>query len=67
MGSKPKSVSMPPDPDPRPTATGDSSQEVKQAAREEQKRNLQTYGRQKTILAGASSQDNSNKKTILGG
>lgn len=67
MGGKAKSVDMPPDPDPRPTATGDSSQEVRQAKREEQKRNLQTYGRQKTILAGNRSQDNTNKKTILGG
>ncbi len=67
MGSSAKTPAMPPDPDPRPTATGDSSQEVKQASREEQKRNLQTYGRQKTILAGASSQDNAGKKTILGG
>ena len=67
MGGKAKSVDMPPDPDPRPTATGDSSQEVRQAKREEQKRNVLTYGRQKSILAGNRSQDIAIKKTILGG
>lgn len=65
--SSPKSVDTPPDPDPRPTVTSSSSAEVKQASREEKQRNLQTYGRQKTVLAGNSSQDNANKKTILGG
>ena len=67
MGSKPTKADTPKDPDPRPTITSESSQEVQQARREEQKRVAGTYGRQKTILAGNTSADNANKKTILGG
>lgn len=63
----PKTARMPSDPDPRPTVIGDSSQEVQSKTREERKKAVGTYGRQKTILAGNSSADNANKKTILGG
>ncbi len=66
MGSA-KSVKTPDDPDPTPIASSDSSAEVQGAARQEKKRVAKNYGRQQTILAGNTAQDNGNKKTILGG
>lgn len=67
MGSKPKKVEQPPDPDPTPMASSSSSSEVQSAGREERKRIAKNSGRNKTILAGDTAQDNANKKTILGG
>ena len=67
MGAKSSSVKMPDDPDPTPINSSDSTQEVQGAARAEKKRVAKSYGRQKTILAGDTSQDNTAKKTILGG
>ncbi len=66
MGSKPKTPAMPPDPDPTPVQSASPSEEVKGAARAEKKRVAKSYGRNQTILAGGSSGDNANKKTILG-
>ena len=66
MGSA-KSVKTPDDPDPTPIASGDTTQEVQGAARAEKKRVAKSYGRQNTILAGNTAQDNAAKKTILGG
>ena len=60
-------VKTPDDPDPTPIASSDPTPEVQGAARAEQKRTAKSYGRQKTILAGNTAQDNANKKTILGG
>lgn len=65
--SSAKSVKMPDDPDPTPMASSDPTPEVQGAARSEKKRVAKSYGRQKTILAGNTAQDNGNKKTILGG
>lgn len=67
--SSPKSnpVRTPDDPDPTPVMKADPAPEVRDAARNERKRIAKSYGRQQTILAGDTSQDNSNKKTILGG
>lgn len=69
MGSKPKSssVPVPDDPDPTPMASADTSSEVQGAARQAKKRVARSYGRQQTILAGNTAQDNEAKKTILGG
>lgn len=67
MGSSAKSVKTPDDPDPTPMASSDPSPEVQGAARSEKKRAAKSYGRQKTILAGNTSEDNGAKKTILGG
>ncbi len=69
MSSKPKSnpVKVPDDPDPTPIASADTTTEVQGAARQEKKRVANQYGRQKTILAGNTAQDNAGKKTILGG
>ena len=60
-------VDMPDDPDPTPVASADSTPEVQGAARAQRKRAARSYGRQQTILAGGAAQDNSAKKTILGG
>ena len=65
--SSAKSVKTPSDPDPTPIAASDSTQEIQGAARSEKKRAAKSYGRQKTILAGNTAQDNAAKKTILGG
>ena len=62
-----KSAKTPDDPDPTPIAAGDPTPEVQGAARAEKKRVAKSYGRQNTILAGNTAQDNANKKTILGG
>lgn len=71
MGSvkSPKStvVAPPPDPDPTPIATTSTSTDVQSASRQERKRAAASYGRKQTILAGNTSFDNANKKTILGG
>ena len=67
MGSKPKKVEQPPDPDPTPMTSSSSAKEVQSAGREERKRVARNYGRNQTILAGNTAQDNGNKKTILGG
>ena len=64
---RPQPVKVPDDPDPVPMAQTDTTPEVHNAALEERKRIGKSYGRHKTILAGDTSQDNSNKKTILGG
>lgn len=66
-GKSPATVTPPKDPDPSPTITSDPSAEVQASRREEKKRNVGTYGRHRTILAGNTSTDNQNKKTILGG
>lgn len=66
MGSV-SSPKTPADPDPTPMSSSDTSQEVQGAARAEKKRVAKSYGRQKTILAGNTAQDNASKKTILGG
>ena len=67
MGSKPKKVKTPDDPDPTPIASADPTPEVQGAARAEKKRVAKAYGRQQTILAGNTAQNNESKKTILGG
>jgi hypothetical protein len=66
MGSKPAKVKTPDDPDPTPMASGDTTQEVQGAARQEKKRVARSYGRAQTILAGNTS-TNEQKKTVLGG
>ena len=60
-------VKVPDDPDPTPQLQADPAPVAKDAARTERKRVAKSYGRQQTILAGDSSVDNENKKTILGG
>lgn len=60
-------VKQPDDPDPTPMTSTDTTPEVQGAARNERKKIAGNYGRTKTILAGNSSSDNGNKKTILGG
>ena len=71
MGStkSPKStaITTPSDPDPTPIAATSTSTDVQSASRQERKRAAASYGRKQTILAGNSSADNANKKTILGG
>ena len=69
MGGKSSSahITPPKDPDPTPIITSDPSVEAQASRREEKKRVAGSYGRQKTILAGNTSTDNQNKKTILGG
>lgn len=69
MSAKPKSTAtpIPDDPDPTPIASADTSTEVQGAARQAKKRVAKSYGRQQTILAGNTAQDNGAKKTILGG
>lgn len=68
MGAKKaQKVETPDDPDPTPMTASDASQEVAGAARAERKKAANNYGRSKTILAGNTAQDNTNKKTILGG
>lgn len=66
---KPKStaVQMPDDPDPTPIAASDTTVEVQGAARATKKKMAQSYGRQQTILAGNTNQNQGEKKTILGG
>lgn len=67
--SKPKSspVHVPDDPDPTPIVSSDPTPDVQGAARSERKKVAKSYGRQNTILAGNTAQDNGAKKTILGG
>jgi len=65
--SSAKNTKTPDDPDPTPMSASDPAPEVQGAARAEKKRVARSYGRQKTILAGNSAQDNADKKTILGG
>ena len=67
MGTKAAKVNTPDDPDPTPMASSNTTQEVAGAARAERKKLSKTYGRNQTILAGNTSADNANKKTILGG
>ena len=67
MGSSGGSIKTPDDPDPTPISSADPTPEVQGAARSEKKRLAKSYGRQKTILSGNSMQENSAKKTILGG
>lgn len=67
MGSSASKVKQPDDPDPTPMAASDPTAEVQGAARAEKKRVAKSYGRQKTILAGNTTQDQAAKKTILGG
>lgn len=69
MSTKAKSskVQIPDDPDPTPIHSSDTTQEVQGAARNYRKKVTANYNRGKTILAGNSSVDNNNKKTILGG
>lgn len=67
MSMKAKKVDMPPDPDPTPVSSSSPTPEVQGAARVEKKRVAKSYGRNQTILAGNTSQDNAAKKTILGG
>ena len=67
MGSSGGSMKTPYDPDPTPISSSDPTPEVQGAARFEKKRVAKSYGRQKTILAGNTEQDNGAKKTILGG
>ena len=67
MGTKPAKVKTPDDPDPTPMTASDTTQEVAGAARAERKRNARNFGRNQTILAGNTAQDNAHKKTILGG
>ena len=67
MSTKPVKTKTPADPDPTPMTASDTTQEVAGAARAERKRVAKNYGRQQTILAGNTAQDNANKKTILGG
>jgi hypothetical protein len=67
MGTKAAKVKTPDDPDPTPMAASDSTQQVAGAARAERKKLAGNYGRNQTILAGNTAQDNANKKTILGG
>ena len=67
MGTKPAKVKTPDDPDPTPMTASDTTQEVAGAARAERKRNARNFGRNQTILAGNTAQDNAQKKTILGG
>ena len=66
MSTSSKKTKTPDDPDPTPIAASDPTPEVQGAARSEKKRAARSYGRQKTILAGNTAQDNENKKTILG-
>ena len=67
MGTKAAKVKTPADPDPTPMAASDTTQEVAGAARAERKKLAKNYGRNQTILAGNTAQDNAAKKTILGG
>lgn len=67
MSTSGSKVKTPDDPDPTPMSAGDPTPEVQGAARSEKKRVARSYGRQKTILAGNTAQDNENRKTILGG
>ena len=67
MSTTPKVPDPPKDPDPTPQVVSQSGQEAQQAKLNAQKKAASQYGRQKTILAGMSSTDNQNKKTILGG
>jgi hypothetical protein len=70
MGTKSSTTVVseaPPDPDPTPIHASSTSQEVRGASRQEKKRIAGNYGRKNTILAGNTPQDNSTKKTILGG
>lgn len=67
MGSSSGSVKTPDDPDPTPVSSADPTPEVQGAARSEKKRVAKSYGRQKTILAGNTAQENNARKTILGG
>lgn len=67
MSASGSSIKQPPDPDPTPMASAESGKEIQQAARQEKRRAAKNYGRQQTILAGNTAQDNANKKTILGG
>lgn len=60
-------IETPDDPDPTPMVATASSAETRGAARQERKRMAGNYGRTQTILAGNTSSDNGNKKTILGG
>lgn len=67
MSSSGGKIKTPDDPDPTPISSADPTPEVQGAARSEKKRVAKSYGRQKTILAGNTAQDNSAKKNILGG
>ena len=65
-GAKKTKTQLPPDPDPTPMAAADSAKDAQAASREERKKAVKTYGRQKTILAAANSPEGS-KTNILGG
>lgn len=67
MSTKAAKVRQPDDPDPTPISSADPTPEVQGASRQEKKRAAKQYGRQQTILAGNTAQDNGAKKTILGG
>lgn len=72
MSTKPQKVKPPADPDPTPTVTSSSTAEMQSVARDERKRMAKAYGRQNTILTGntntpSMAQNNTEKKTILGG
>lgn len=68
MSTSAKKVDPPSDPDPTPVSSADSVPEIQGAARNEQKKMAKAYGRSKTILAGnTETQQNSAKKTVLGG
>jgi len=65
MGKFSSSVKTPDDPDPRPSVVSESSQETQQAKRSAQKKAVSPFGRQSTILAANTNEQQ--KKTILGG
>lgn len=67
MSTKAAKVRQPDDPDPTPISSADPTPEVQGASRKEKKRAAKQYGRQQTILAGNTAQENGAKKTILGG
>jgi hypothetical protein len=65
--TKSSAVETPPDPDPTPMNSGGVALNSSAAKRNLRKRTASNYGREKTILAGNTPQDNDTKKTILGG
>ena len=68
MSTSAQKVQTPADPDPTPIQSADPTPEVQGAARSAKKRIASSYGRQNTILAGNSANNNNqNKKTVLGG
>jgi hypothetical protein len=63
MSTKPKKVETPPDPDPVPISRMSEADQAQTVAREDRKKIMKNYGRQKTVLASAAEQ----KRNVLGG